>query len=109
MEVDYLKLGERLKKERKRKAMTQEVLAERVSVSVKHIGSIERAESIPSIQVLVDLANELNVTTDYLLFDSMKKKQTVYEIQIFTLIHNRSEKFLRHLLKYVQLICDEDV
>ncbi len=108
MEVDYLKLGERLKKERKRNAMTQEVLAEKVSVSIKHIGCIERAESIPSIQVLVDLANELNVTTDYLLFDSVEQNRAIYETQIFALIHNRPEKFLKHLVKYIQLICEED-
>jgi len=109
MEVNYDALGKKVKEERKRHGLTQEKLAERVSVSIKHIGSIERAESIPSIQVLVALANELQVTTDYLLCDSITRETNLYETQILSLIQNRPEKFLKHIMNYIKLLKDENL
>ncbi|MDD2972633.1 MAG: helix-turn-helix transcriptional regulator [Lachnospiraceae bacterium] len=107
MEVDYVSLGKRVRKERKRNGMTQEELAEKVSISIKHIGSIERAESIPSVQVLVALANELKVTLDYLLYDSLSQRQKVYETQILGIIQKESEEFSKHILGYIQFLLEE--
>lgn len=109
MEINYEALGKKVKEERKRRGLTQEKLAERVSVSIKHIGSIERAESIPSVQVLVALANELEVTTDYLLCDSLSRENTIYETQILSLIQNKPEKFLKHIMKYIIMLRDENM
>lgn len=43
-------LGRRVKELRKRKALTQEQLAERAGLDVKFVGSIERGTENPSIQ-----------------------------------------------------------
>lgn len=107
MEIDYEALGKKVKEERKRQRLTQEQLAERISVSIKHIGSIERAESIPSIQVLVALANELDVTVDYLLCDSLSHGTSIYETQILSLIQNKPEKFVKHIINYIMMFKDE--
>lgn len=107
MDVDYTALGKRIKKERKRHGLTQEQLAERISVSTKHIGSIERADSIPSIQVLVALANELQVTADYLLLESLPDKSNIYETEILNLLQGKPERLLQHFIKYIHLLMEE--
>lgn len=60
--------GERLKRLRKDKDITQGQLAEVIGVVPSAIGKYERLEtSYPSIDALIKLANYFNVSIDYLL------------------------------------------
>lgn len=47
--------------------MTQEQLAEAVGVGVTHISHIETGNSIPSLQVMIDIINALGCSADELL------------------------------------------
>ncbi len=69
--MNYRLLGEKIRKQRKEKGYTLEQLAERLDVSTTFIGQIERAKGIPSLETLVKIANELEVSVDYLLFDDL--------------------------------------
>lgn len=66
--MDYTILGQKIRKERLRLNLTQERLAEEVSLSPAYIGQIERGLTIEN---LVLLANRFTVTVDYLLSDSL--------------------------------------
>ncbi len=59
--------GERIEAARKKKGLTQEELAERVSVSQSMINHIENGNKKPSLETAVALANELGVTLDSLI------------------------------------------
>lgn len=61
--------GERLKKYRKEKHLTQQELAERVGVSDKTVSRWESGGGYPDVPVLVPLARALGVTVDDLLDD----------------------------------------
>ncbi|MDD3206143.1 MAG: helix-turn-helix transcriptional regulator [Lachnospiraceae bacterium] len=102
MKVNYEKLGERIRKERVQKSLTQEVLAEKISVSCQHVGNIERAKKIPSVQVLADLAKELDVSIDYLLYDSQQQKESPLDNEIAHLIQDKPDKVKEHLIKYME-------
>ena len=69
--VDYKALGQRVKKVRLLRDMTQEQLAEKSDVVNSYVGVIERAEKKASINTLVKVANALNCSVDYLLSDSL--------------------------------------
>lgn len=69
--MDYTILGQKIRKERLRLNLTQERLAEEVSLSPAYIGQIERGERGLTIENLVLLANRFTVTVDYLLSDSL--------------------------------------
>jgi len=58
------RFGKRLRLIRRFKDLTQEQLAERVGVSVKFIGNIERGRSAPSFETLEKLAEVLEVSVD---------------------------------------------
>jgi transcriptional regulator with XRE-family HTH domain len=72
--VKYRLLGERIKKERLNRKLTQEKLAEMAGVSVAFLGQIERGDRKPSLETVVNISNALGVTMDILLQDSYKKK-----------------------------------
>ena len=65
--MDFSEMGNRIRKHRQLKSMTQDALAEKVGVSPAYIGMIERGERAPSLDVFILIANELNVTADELL------------------------------------------
>ena len=69
--VDYKKLGERIKAERKHLNLTQAQLAEAIDISDTYMGAIERGERGLSLDTLVMLAKRLGVTVDFLLSDSV--------------------------------------
>ena len=69
-------IGQNLTELRKQKGYTQISLAEKLNYSDKAISKWEKGTSLPSIDVLLDLANLYGVTLDYLVKegDSKEKK-----------------------------------
>lgn len=53
--------GKNLKKERQRKGLTQEQLAERCDISLNHLASMEAGRRFPSSIVFQRIADELEV------------------------------------------------
>lgn len=69
--MDYVLLGARVRRERLKRGLTQEQLAELSNITPSYIGIIERGDKKLSVETLVKLAVTLNVSTDYLLSDSL--------------------------------------
>ena len=65
--MDYYKIGQRIRKYRKANGLSQEELAEKVSISTTHMSHIETGNTKLSLPVLVDIAQALKVRTDDLL------------------------------------------
>ena len=63
----YKILGENIKKHRKQQGLSQEELAFRISSARNYVGCIERAEKLPSLNTVFDIASELNVDIKELL------------------------------------------
>lgn len=70
--IDYKDIGSRIRAIRLERKMTQERLAEAVGVGVTHISHIETGNSIPSVQVLVDIINALGCSADEILCMDVK-------------------------------------
>lgn len=64
---DPRSFGNRLQSARKARGFTQEDLAERLRVDRNHITRMERGIRVCSIDLLVEIAGLLDVSTDYLL------------------------------------------
>lgn len=76
--MDYALLGANIRKYRVSQGMKQEELAEKVGCSSTHIGMVENANSKPSLEIVVKIANALHVTPDQLLLDSVEIPELVY-------------------------------
>lgn len=80
--MDYEKLGKNIRKYRIMRGLKQEELAAAAGCSSSHIGQIENARGIPSLEMVVKIANVLQVTPDQLLLDSSDVSETIYMKEI---------------------------
>lgn len=74
MSFDPNAIGNRIFTLRTNAKLTQEKLAERLGISYRHLGDLERGSSNGSVKVLIDIAEYFHVSMDYLLLgrDSSK-------------------------------------
>ena len=95
-------LGQKIKAQRIRMGLTQEQLAEKMFVPKTTISTYERDASDIKSSVLVDLANCLATTPDYLLgFE--KKSDPISESVIAVLSSIKDEKVKELLLNQIKL------
>lgn len=66
--MDLMQIGARVKLARKEKGLSQEKLSELVNVTPHYIYEIERGMKSMSVETLIGIARQLEVSTDYLLF-----------------------------------------
>lgn len=59
MSIDYKTIGKRLKNCRKERRLTQEMLAEKVGITVVYLSKIENGRVHPTLELLDDLCNAL--------------------------------------------------
>jgi transcriptional regulator with XRE-family HTH domain len=62
-----MSLGERVRERRNNLRITQREVATALGVTPQYISLIEQDDTTPSLSLLIKLAEELGVTTDYLL------------------------------------------
>ena len=65
--MDYTKLGDNIRKERKNQNITIEELAFRADITPNYLGKIERAQTKLSLEVLIKICNALDITADDVL------------------------------------------
>ena len=69
--MDYVKMGARVRQQRRLNGLTQEQLAERTGVSNSFIGHIERGEKKASVETVVALCNAMDISPSVLLQESL--------------------------------------
>ena len=67
--IDKNILGKNIRENRIKKQMTLEQLSERLDVTENYLGKIERSNNVPSLDVIVKIAEILEVSVDSLLFE----------------------------------------
>ena len=70
--IDYVSIGQSIRKYRKQKKLTLLQLAEMIDVSDSFIGQIERGRNKPSLETVVNIANALEVSVDDLLYYNLE-------------------------------------
>lgn len=71
VELNYTGIGQRIAKRRLQIGLKQNMLAERLDISNNYLSSIERGKEKPSLEIIVKICIELQVTPDYLLMGNM--------------------------------------
>ena len=72
MELDYSQIGKRIAQRRKELGLRQVEVCERAGINDKYLSCIERASSIPSLEVIMKLALALDTTPDEFLTGSIR-------------------------------------
>ena len=73
--MDLIAFGNRVRAARERLGITQEDLDARVGMSHSHMSIVERGVKVPRMDTVGKLANELDVSADYLLQDSVAQSR----------------------------------
>lgn len=102
--IDYAALGKRIKNKRVENKLTQEQLGEMCELSAAHIGHIERGTRILSVEVLFKIAQVLNVSVDYLLFDSVENDNILKSIA--PMLKDSDKNKVNHFLKTVRVLAE---
>ena len=81
MNIDYKLIGERIKRVRKSRNMTQEIMAEKLNVSRQAISCWEGASAQPDATNILQLSKLFGVTTDYLLNDEFESDNDLPKVK----------------------------
>lgn len=95
--MNYFEIGQRIRRYRRAKGLSQEELAEKVGISTTHMSHIETGNTKLSLGVLVLLATALEVRTDDLLFDLPHADCAAASAEILALLEDCSVRELKIL------------
>ena len=77
MELDVMKIGERLRKCREAKHLTHEQLAELTDLSISHISAIENASTGVKLQTFINIVTTLDLPVEWVLYGDYKNRDFV--------------------------------
>lgn len=95
MKLDYTSIGERIRRARKSKGLTQARLAELSGQEPSNISHIERGATKLSLPTLVGISNALELSPDELLCDSVKAARPILETEMGELIFDCTDDEIR--------------
>lgn len=78
MYMNYAEIGRRIAQKRRKLLLTQAEVEAKAELSPRYLSNIERGRSIPSIDVLMQIADVLHMTPDEVLLgaDTMSQGGT---------------------------------
>lgn len=79
-ELDYGKMGARIRQVRKLKGWSQDELAKKCGISMSFLGHIERGTRIMSLETFVNICNALDAGADELLWGVANPSNAVLEL-----------------------------
>jgi len=103
-EINYEKLGLKIKEMRQRKGLTQDKLAEMVSCNTSHISNIENNHTKVSLNVLLAITNALNTSIDYLLSEQYENFSLALDNEIMRVISNCDTETKERILRIIKAL-----
>lgn len=101
----YKEIGKRISALRKKNGMTQEALANMLSVTTKHISHVENGTSTLSLKAFILFCTEFSCSLDYLIFGKSFSSFTLPD-GINELINIGSDKDRERLFRYLEFFAE---
>lgn len=108
MALDYSIIGERIRKSRIEKKMTQENLAEELNVSVAFISRIERGNTHLNLTRLSEICALLDVDEGTILNGTSIDSKNYLSDEFYNLLKNTSTETQRLIYDIAKLIIDKN-
>lgn len=103
-EIDFCKIGKKLKELRISQNLTQEYVANIADVNTSHISNIENNRVKISLPTLVHVCNALNTTIDYILADEYTDTSSAIEQAVLHELHFCSDETKEQILKIIKIL-----
>ena len=101
-ELDYAKIGQRIRQARTARGWQQSELAFRAGLNNAHMSHIETGQTKLALPTIVKVANALSLSVDELLCDNMTKVQHVYDKKIAEELKDCDSVELQAFLEIIQ-------
>lgn len=108
MGIDYKIVGERLKKARLDKNLTQEVLAEKIDVSVACLSRIESGSLHVNLKRLNQLCALLDVSESYILTGVFENQKSYLDEDFKNLLEKCTPEQQRLIYNLAKTVIDSD-
>lgn len=108
MELDYTQIGKRIAARRKELGLKQAEVCEKAGINDKYLSCIERATSIPSLEVVMRLAQALDTTPDSFLVGSTRHENSVWQ-DTAELLRNMNPRKLELARSFLLWLTDQDI
>lgn len=108
MELDYSEIGKRIARRRKELGLRQVQVCERAGINDKYLSCIERATSIPSLEVVMKLALALDTTPDEFLTGSIRYETDEWR-DVAELMRGMSKKQLELAKNFLGWLSEQDI
>ena len=104
MALDYTIIGERLKKARLEKNLTQEQLAEQIDVSIAFLSRVERGHSQINLKRLAQISKALDVPLEKLVTGTDTSSDKYLDKELYNILINCTpdkQKLIYNIAKIV--------
>lgn len=102
--LNFKRIGEKLRTIRLSKNLTQEYIANAVDINTSHISNIENNRVKVSLSTLVQICNALDTTVDYVLSEEYTDSSSAIEQEILHELHACSNNTKEQILKIVKAL-----
>ena len=103
MNIDYGLIGERIKKQRKIKGLTQDALAERLNVSIGYVSQVERGITKISLDLLGAISGILECDIASFITGSAITSNGYMETELMEEIKKLDQKKKKYILNVIKL------
>lgn len=108
MELDYKEIGRRIARRRKELGLRQVQVCEKAGINDKYLSCIERATSIPSLEVVMKLALTLETTPDEFLTGTVRYESEEW-MDVAELLRSMDEKKLKMAKSLLIWLNEQDI
>lgn len=103
-EINFERIGKKLREIRINKGYTQEYISNSVNVNTSHISNIENNNVKVSLSTLVHICNVLNTTVDYVLSEEYLNTSSVLDQSILHELQNCDTDTKERILKIIRIL-----
>lgn len=110
MDLNYALIGARIRHYREARNLSQEELSDMIGTSWRYLNYIEHGECQMRLDVMVAIANALNVSADDILKDSLTGTIVNLRADVYTLFDNctpTETEILMDMLKHMKTLLSE--
>ena len=100
--IDMSELGSRIRQARMERGMSQMDLAEACGISVPYVSDIERGKKCFSVDILLRVAQALQVSTDWLLRLDIPQTQYAYNSEAADMMADCTQEEAVMLLEFMR-------
>lgn len=103
-ELDFKKIGVKIRERRSAKGYTQDYLANYLDVDTSHISNIEHGRCKVSLTALVGIANALDCSVDYFLVSEYKNEELPVDTELVKKLQNCDIEKMKQISRIIDVL-----